>query len=261
MQAKHDIPVLEFRVPSRESWRFALSPSVKGYKSRVALLRIALDATCAGAATLAFGMFLGRGVPPIAVIVPVAVGCLVVMAAVEYLRWRTEFCSVCGAQTKAPFADLRTVWCPACYNLSDPKQIIPHGSKTMDLIGQGYLSHSDPILRFLALVVLLAVAEGAAELRLVPRRDDYEVSIIVGDQVHRLESPPAFIQFAIAQTVRAIGGANLENWRAGYQDRFRISTSRRAVSADVTVEPTAFGQEVVLCFDQPAASDLGRAKE
>jgi len=163
------------------------------------------------------------------------------------IAWRRlEFCDVCGAVTKTPLAGSRLVWCAGCDNLNDVTQIVVGDYGDFDLTGPAYLEHPDPVVRFLALVSLLAITDGAKEVRMEPQCDAYEVSLLIEHERHMLENPPQFIHARVAQTVKAITGLTLESCDQPQRGKLRILTSLGVVPTEATVESSSYGQTVVL---------------
>jgi type II secretory ATPase GspE/PulE/Tfp pilus assembly ATPase PilB-like protein len=93
----------------------------------------------------------------------------------------------------------------------------------------------------------MAIMEKGREIRFEPDKDDYRIHLAIGDEVYEMVSPPAFIHFPVAQTVKAMAGLDVKNCDKSQEGRIEIKVPR-TVETDVAVEPTEFGQKVVFRF-------------
>ncbi len=238
-----DTPVIEFETPTPQLWRCGLNPNIANYQKRATLCRSLLFITCATAAILGCELWLTKAVAPIAGMVMVGTSILGI-AAIGWLSLCTEFCPICGARTKSAWTRLKRVWCPGCEHLNDPQQILVDDSKVLDLTRPEYLYHRDPLPRFVAITVLLAICEKAREVRFEPGKDAYNVIVAHGDEAFELTPPPSFIRFRVAQTVKAIAGLDLSNRGKTQEGHISIRVRDRTIPTDVLVQPTEFGEKV-----------------
>lgn len=254
MEPIADAASIRFDTPIPQSWLFGLNPNTRGFRRRIVLGAAALFLACALAGILGCALSLNSMLSPVTGLMLCAASFAGVVA-IQWLSFHTEICYACGACTKGPFARQRETWCPGCDNLNDTSQLGLHVSYVLDLSQPGYCYPSDPVARFLALCVYLAIVDKGHEITFEPGEDIYHVRIAIGDEVFELEHPPLRIQFRVAQTLKTLAGVDPSNCGKGQKGHLDMKMPDRVVSANVLVQPTQYGQKVVLRWELPAGTE------
>jgi len=201
-----------------------------------------LFAACVVVAALGIGLELAHVISPTVAFQTLVVA--VVAAALTWWIWRrARFCRQCGASTKAALGEQELAWCPACYNLTDPAQV-----GVFDLRAAGYWDRGETVPQFLAVVTLLAIHENACQVRFEPTRSSYEPSLSIGDETYQITPAPVFLQFPVAQTVKAMAGLDVKTCDRPQEGNIRVVAPDRTITMRVMVEPSEFGQRVVFRF-------------
>jgi hypothetical protein len=243
----NDDLVIEFTEPVLQPRRGGLNPRAAGYRcSALRRTQLIIAVSLAVAIMAAIFSLVGNWSP--AVGEPCAVALVLVAAGDLWIWRRTRFCRMCGARTKSPFSSSAVVWCPGCQNLNAPEGILRGPVGTFDLTEPDYLVHSDPVPRFLCTATLLAVRDEAQEIRFEPESNEYAVRIVVGNETYQLEPPPLWLHFPVAQTIKAIAGLDLATCDRRQEGGLAVKVANWSIDTEVVVEPTEFGQKVILRF-------------
>jgi len=242
-----ELPVIEFEVPQPRSWRWWPNPKAAGYQGKVGLLMGIVGAACMIAFSAGILLVLAEAIPARRG-TPVAGVSFFGMIIILCLWSCNEFCPSCGARIRGPFSRRAPTWCPACYRLHDAARI-----GELDLFGLRDWAEHGPIPKFLAITTWLAIAEKCHEIRLEPQEDEYRIFLLRGEETLEMVSPPAFIQFAVAQTAKSIAGLDLKKCDETQQGHIRIKVPR-TVETDVVIEPGEFGQKVTFRFGDTASA-------
>jgi type II secretory ATPase GspE/PulE/Tfp pilus assembly ATPase PilB-like protein len=104
--------------------------------------------------------------------------------------------------------------------------------------------------------VALAIRHRAAELAFAPQKDRLDVSYVVEGARSDLGAPHFYLVAAFIATVKAITGLDISDTRNHQQGRLDVRLPDGRVQVDVEVQPTQFGETVVLHF---AWDEHGRA--
>jgi hypothetical protein len=236
------LPVIEFEEPHRRAFRFGLNPSAAGYRNRAVLCRRLLFAACALAAVLGVGLGMADILSPV-ILIPLVSIAVCGGALTWWLGRHARFCRECGASTKTAAGGRDLTFCPVCYHLIDPAQ-----AGVFDVRTKGYWDRRETVPQFLAVITVIAIHEKARQVKFEPTRSSYEIDLSIGDETCQMTPAPVFIQFAAAQIVKAMAGLDMKTCDRSQEGHITILTRGRTIAARVVVEPSEYGQRVVLGF-------------
>jgi len=227
--------------------RFGFNPHARGYQKAAGQRRILLIVMCSGLALISGSLWLCEQLAAWQAILGI-VGPLLLVAPMERSWRKSRFCKFCGGRIKSPRARSALVWCPACHNLSDPARITVEPAGRFDITSIDYLVHVDPVVRFLDAVVLHGIKDHAREIRFEPVQHGYKIRFIIQEETYELAPSPGWLASPAAQTVKAIAGLELSTRAQKQEGHIDLVSGGHHVPADVTAEPTSFGQKVTLRF-------------
>lgn len=250
MEENWDACAIRFDIPRLQCWPLGLHRGLARSKARAARVKRFVVAACATMLILGIASWIvatshWRLIGAILMIVALSS-----IAAVQWLWWRTEWCSTCGTCTKSPFTRSRLVWCPGCYNLNDAARIRLADSKIMDLVQPEYLCHGDPIVRFVAITLLLALYESASQLRFEASKDDLRIVITVDDEDHELMPPPPFVGAAAVQAAIAMAGLEVSTGAQSQEGTFDVKVRSQIIPTKVIMQRTDGGETIVFQWDR-----------
>lgn len=250
MEDKWETSAVRFDMPRLQWWPLGLHRAVARSKGKAVTVKRLVLVACAmililGSASWIMTLRHWRVMGVILVIVALSS-----IAAVQWLWWRSEWCSICGTCIKSPFSSSRTLWCPGCYNLNDPAQIRLAQSKIIDLTEPKYLYHHDPIVRFVAITLLLAACERATQLRFEASKNEFRVVITVHDEDHELMPPPLFVALPSVQAAMAMAGLDVSKAGQPQEGAFHVRVRSHIMSTRVVMQPTSVGRTVAFQWDR-----------
>jgi MSHA biogenesis protein MshE len=119
---------------------------------------------------------------------------------------------------------------------------------TMDFSNLDHIRCAYPIPKFVELVVMLAIADRASEVRFGPQKDGlFCVSYAVDGIFYELVPPPTRLRPSILQTIRAIAGMGFAKEHAK-DGRFIVKLRSHSIDVAVAQEQTPDGETIVLRF-------------
>jgi type IV pilus assembly protein PilB len=104
-----------------------------------------------------------------------------------------------------------------------------------------------PVVKIVNLILLNAIREGAAEIRIVPSQIRLDVDYLLGIIWTSHMVPPKVMQQGIIARFKILGRLNLAREDAQQEGQFRLKIREgEEQNFRIVIEPTPFGEKVTL---------------
>jgi len=160
-----------------------------------------------------------------------------------YCLERARFCPDCDAMYGLP-AWKQIAFCPNCHRLLDPTRVLLDPPGMLDLTKEEYLSEAEPVLKLIAMVILLGIKDRSTEIRFEPGREEFRVRYRCDGVLYDMVPPPMFLREAACGTLKAMAGLDLE--RRPQTVTLQIKRNHVRIDARVECHPTEFGENVIV---------------
>ena len=172
----------------------------------------------------------------------IAVAIAFLMLALEHV----QFCGECDAQRSLNWT--KPPWCANCRRLLDPSRVLFHAPGMIDLDDERYLNNDEPVVKLIAMVLLLGIKDRASEIRFEPGAEQYRLSYRCGGEVFEMAPPPLYLHRAISSTLKAMAGLSSERTAQG--GNIQIMLEGATIAARVESDMCEFGENVVMFFSE-----------
>lgn len=165
---------------------------------------------------------------------------------------RVQFCPDCNAQYGLPITKPVPAFCPNCQRLLDPARVLLDPPGVLDLTNERYRANSEPVVKLIAVVILLAIKDRSTEIRFEPGDKTFRLCYRCNGVLYDMVPPPLFLRKALSGTLKAMAGLHPEP--RPQTGAFRIRTDDFVIVADVESWPTEFGENVIVWLSDDARS-------
>jgi type IV pilus assembly protein PilB len=106
-----------------------------------------------------------------------------------------------------------------------------------------------PTRKLVHVVLLVAIADEATEIRFEPQQDVYKLSYRVGGMLHEMVAPPHFLVRRIANIFKVLAGLDILKSQVRQEGRMQVRVGAGSVDIWVALQPTPFGEQIVLTLE------------
>lgn len=157
---------------------------------------------------------------------------------------RARFCPDCSAQYGLPVWKPMPAYCPNCRRLLDPARVLLDPPGTLDLNKEKYLKDAEPVLKLIAMVILLGVKDRSTEIRFEPGPEGFRLRYRCDGDMYEMVPPPLHLSTAICGTLKAM--ACLRSELTPQTGTLQIKVGNVQIDGRVETQPKDLGEDVIL---------------
>ncbi len=119
-------------------------------------------------------------------------------------------------------------------------------TRTVDDDQLKVLANDPPVVKFVNLVLMEAVRDGASDIHVEPGEDKVIVRIRIDGQLRVIPPPPKHLHRAIVTRIKILSNMDIAERRLPQDGRFKIKAHGRTIDVRVSSLPEIFGEKVVM---------------
>jgi type IV pilus assembly protein PilB len=108
------------------------------------------------------------------------------------------------------------------------------------------LADAAPIVRFVNLVVMQAVADRASDIHFEPFETEFRIRYRVDGALYEMSPPPKHLAIPVVSRIKVMANLNISERRVPQDGRINFSLAGKQIDLRVSTLPTQFGESVVL---------------
>ncbi len=108
------------------------------------------------------------------------------------------------------------------------------------------LADAAPIVRFVNLVVMQAVADRASDIHFEPFETEFRIRYRVDGALYEMSPPPKHLAIPVVSRIKVMANLNISERRVPQDGRISFSLGAKQIDLRVSTLPTQFGESVVL---------------
>jgi type IV pilus assembly protein PilB len=108
------------------------------------------------------------------------------------------------------------------------------------------LADAAPIVRFVNLVVMQAVADRASDIHFEPFETEFRIRYRVDGALYEMSPPPKHLAIPVVSRIKVMANLNISERRVPQDGRIAFSLGNKQIDLRVSTLPTQFGESVVL---------------
>jgi type IV pilus assembly protein PilB len=108
------------------------------------------------------------------------------------------------------------------------------------------LADAAPIVRFVNLVVMQAVADRASDIHFEPFETEFRIRYRVDGALYEMSPPPKHLSIPVVSRIKVMANLNISERRVPQDGRINFSLGNKQIDLRVSTLPTQFGESVVL---------------
>ena len=108
------------------------------------------------------------------------------------------------------------------------------------------LADAAPIVRFVNLVVMQAVADRASDIHFEPFETEFRIRYRVDGALYEMSPPPKHLAIPVVSRIKVMANLNISERRIPQDGRISFSLGTKQIDLRVSTLPTQFGESVVL---------------
>ena len=124
--------------------------------------------------------------------------------------------------------------------------LLESGAKMEDLASLEAAASSRPVVRFVNLVLYMAVQDRASDIHFEPFEDEFKIRYRVDGALYEMAPPPRHLALPVTSRLKVISGLNIAERRIPQDGRIQLPVAGRMIDFRVSTLPTQFGESVVL---------------
>jgi len=124
--------------------------------------------------------------------------------------------------------------------------LLESGAKMEDLASLEAAASSRPVIRFVNLVLYVAVQDRASDIHFEPFEDEFKIRYRVDGALYEMAPPPRHLALPVTSRLKVISGLNIAERRIPQDGRIQLPVAGRMIDFRVSTLPTQFGESVVL---------------
>ena len=117
---------------------------------------------------------------------------------------------------------------------------------TEDATAMADLADAAPIVRFVNLVVMQAVADRASDIHFEPFETEFRIRYRVDGALYEMSPPPKHLAIPVVSRIKVMANLNISERRVPQDGRIAFSLGSKQIDLRVSTLPTQFGESVVL---------------
>src|SRR5882762_7934595 len=108
------------------------------------------------------------------------------------------------------------------------------------------LANEAPIVRFVNLVLMQAVADRASDIHFEPFETEFRIRYRVDGALYEMSPPPKHLALPVISRIKVMANLNISERRLPQDGRITLPIGNRVIDLRVSTLPTQFGESVVL---------------
>jgi type IV pilus assembly protein PilB len=108
------------------------------------------------------------------------------------------------------------------------------------------LANEAPIVKFVNLVLMQAVADRASDIHFEPFETEFRIRYRVDGALYEMAPPPKHLALPVTSRLKVMANLNISERRLPQDGRISLTLSGKQIDLRVSCLPTAFGESVVL---------------
>jgi type IV pilus assembly protein PilB len=108
------------------------------------------------------------------------------------------------------------------------------------------LANQAPIVRFVNLVLMQAVADRASDIHFEPFETEFRIRYRVDGALYEMSPPPKQLALPVISRIKVMANLNISETRMPQDGRINYNLGQRSIDLRVSTLPTQFGESVVL---------------
>ncbi|HLX71306.1 MAG TPA: ATPase, T2SS/T4P/T4SS family, partial [Verrucomicrobiae bacterium] len=129
---------------------------------------------------------------------------------------------------------------------SDIAREVQEVGATDDAAVMADLADAAPIVRFVNLVVMQAVADRASDIHFEPFETEFRIRYRVDGALYEMSPPPKHLAIPVVSRIKVMANLNISERRVPQDGRINFSLGSKQIDLRVSTLPTQFGESVVL---------------
>ena len=129
---------------------------------------------------------------------------------------------------------------------SDLAREVQEVAATDDAAVMADLADAAPIVRFVNLVVMQAVADRASDIHFEPFETEFRIRYRVDGALYEMSPPPKHLAIPVVSRIKVMANLNISERRVPQDGRINFSLGSKQIDLRVSTLPTQFGESVVL---------------
>ena len=115
-----------------------------------------------------------------------------------------------------------------------------------DATAMADLADAAPIVRFVNLVVMQAVADRASDIHFEPFESEFRIRYRVDGALYEMSPPPKHLAIPVVSRIKVMANLNISERRVPQDGRINFNLGNKQIDLRVSTLPTQFGESVVL---------------
>jgi type IV pilus assembly protein PilB len=117
---------------------------------------------------------------------------------------------------------------------------------TEDATAMADLADAAPIVRFVNLVIMQAVADRASDIHFEPFETEFRIRYRVDGALYEMSPPPKHLAIPVVSRIKVMANLNISERRVPQDGRIAYNLGSKQIDLRVSTLPTQFGESVVL---------------
>jgi type IV pilus assembly protein PilB len=117
---------------------------------------------------------------------------------------------------------------------------------TEDATAMADLADAAPIVRFVNLVIMQAVADRASDIHFEPFETEFRIRYRVDGALYEMSPPPKHLAIPVVSRIKVMANLNISERRIPQDGRIAYNLGTKQIDLRVSTLPTQFGESVVL---------------
>jgi type IV pilus assembly protein PilB len=129
---------------------------------------------------------------------------------------------------------------------TDMAKEVEEVAATEDATAMADLADAAPIVRFVNLVVMQAVADRASDIHFEPFETEFRIRYRVDGALYEMSPPPKHLAIPVVSRIKVMANLNISERRVPQDGRIAFNLGNKQIDLRVSTLPTQFGESVVL---------------
>src|SRR5215469_768031 len=129
---------------------------------------------------------------------------------------------------------------------SDLAREVQEVAATDDAAVMADLADAAPIVRFVNLVIMQAVADRASDIHFEPFETEFRIRYRVDGALYEMSPPPKHLAIPVVSRIKVMANLNISERRVPQDGRIAYTLGNKQIDLRVSTLPTQFGESVVL---------------
>jgi len=129
---------------------------------------------------------------------------------------------------------------------TDMAREVEEVAATADATAMADLADAAPIVRFVNLVVMQAVADRASDIHFEPFETEFRIRYRVDGALYEMSPPPKHLAIPVVSRIKVMANLNISERRIPQDGRINFNLGGKQIDLRVSTLPTQFGESVVL---------------